>query len=81
MDAEPLLLELRSNSATGPLGMAYYHVARGDMEGAVVWAGKAAEQRMASLVTIFVRPFEPRLRHAAGWPALLKKLNLSPAIS
>ena len=79
VDAEPLLDELRSNTATGPIGMAYFHLARGDMDGAVEWAGKAADQRVASLVTIFVRPFEPRLRHAAGWPALLKTLNLAPA--
>jgi tetratricopeptide (TPR) repeat protein len=79
MDAEPLLDELRSNTATGPIGMAYYHLARGDMEGAVVWASEAADQRVASLVTILVRPFEPRLEHAPGWPALLKKLNLAPA--
>ena len=79
MDAEPLLEELRGNTAAGPIGMAYYYVARGDMDGAVESADAAAEQRVASLVTILIRPFEPRLRHAAGWPALLKKLNLAPA--
>jgi hypothetical protein len=49
------------------------------MDRAVEWAGAAAEQRVASLVTILIRPFEPRLRTANAFPALLKKLNLAPA--
>ena len=80
-DAEPMLDGLRSNASTGPLGMAYYSLARGDMDGAVEWAGAAADQRVASLVTIVIRPFEPRLRTSPGWPALLKKLNLTPAMN
>jgi hypothetical protein len=60
------------------MGMAYYDLLRGDIDGAVEWAGKAADERFVSLVTLFVRPFEPRLRKAAGWPALLTKLNLAP---
>jgi len=79
VDAEPLLDELRSNTPTGPIGLAYFYLARGDMDGAVEWAGKAADQRVASLVTILIRPFESRLRTSAGWPALLKKLNLTAA--
>ena len=78
-EAESLLTVVRSDPTVEPLGMTYYYLARGDMDGAVEWAGKAADQRIASLVTILVRPFEPRLRHAAGWPALLKTLNLAPA--
>ena len=80
-DAEPMLDGLRSNASTGPLGMAYYSLARGDIDGAVEWAGAAADQRVASLVTIVIRPFEPRLRTSPGWPALLKKLNLTPAMN
>lgn len=48
------------------------------MDGGVEWADKAADQREASLVTISIRAFERRLRAAAGWPALLQKLNLAP---
>ena len=51
-----------------------------DLERAVEWASTAADQRIASLVTILVRPFEPRMRTSPGWPALLKKLNLTPAV-
>ena len=79
-EAEPMLNALRGNASVGPFGMAYHFLARGDMERAVEWASTAADQRIASLVTIFVRPFEPRIRTSPGWPALLKKLNLTPAV-
>jgi tetratricopeptide (TPR) repeat protein len=78
-EAEPLLEALRSESSTGAIGLAYYSLARGDLDSAVESAGQAADQRMASLVTIFIRPFEPRLRTSPGWPALMTKLNLTPA--
>jgi eukaryotic-like serine/threonine-protein kinase len=78
VDAEPLLEPLRGDVSNGSMGMAYYDLLRGDIDGAVEWAGKAADERFVSLVTLFVRPFEPRLRKAARWPALLTKLNLAP---
>ena len=78
VDAEPLLATLRSDPSVGPLGLVCYDVARGDVDSAVEWAGKAADQRIASLVTLLIRAFEPRLNRSAGWPALLKKLNLTP---
>jgi tetratricopeptide (TPR) repeat protein len=77
-DAEPLLNVLRSNPSVGSIGMTYYYLARGDIERVIEWAGTAADQRVASLVTILVRPFEPRLRTSPEWPALLKRLNLAP---
>jgi hypothetical protein len=61
------------------LGLVCYSVARGDVDSAVEWAEKAADQRIASLVTLLIRAFEPRLNKSPGWPALLKKLNLTPA--
>ena len=79
-EAEPLLNVLRGNRSVGPIGMTYYCLARGDIDAAVEWADKAADQRIVSLVTILIRPFEPRLAKAAGWPALLKKLDLAAAI-
>ncbi len=80
VDAEPLLETLRHDVSNGPFGMAYYDLLRGDIDGAVEWAGKAADERFVSLVTLFVRPFEPRLSASAGWPALLQKVNLTAAI-
>ena len=74
--AEPLIATLRADSHGGPMGLAFHSLARGDLDGAVHWAGKTAEQRFTSLTTVLLRPFEPRLRTSAGWPALLKKLNL-----
>jgi len=79
VDAEPLLATLQSDTAVGPLGLVCYSVARGDVDSAVEWAEKAADQRIASLVTLLIRAFEPRLNKSPGWPALLKKLNLTPA--
>jgi serine/threonine-protein kinase len=81
VDAEPLLATLQSDTSVGPLGLVCYSVARGDVDSAVEWAEKAADQRIASLVTLLIRAFEPRLNKSAGWPALLKKLNLTPAMS
>jgi serine/threonine-protein kinase len=80
-DAEPLLETLRSDPFVGAFGMTYYCIARGDIDSAVEWADKAADQRIASLVTIVIRPFEPRLRASSRWPALLQKLNLTPAMN
>jgi serine/threonine-protein kinase len=78
-EAEALLTSLQREPAVGPLGLVCYYVGRGDVDRAVEWAEKAADQRVVSLVTLQLRPFESWLRQAAGWPALLKKLNLSAA--
>ena len=75
---------LTACAATGPSGQSGWRVlllARGDMDSAVEWAGKSADQRIASLVTLMIRAFEPRLITSAGWPALLKRLNLTPAVT
>jgi serine/threonine-protein kinase len=81
VDAEPLVATLQSDPSVGPLGLVCYYVARGDVDSAVEWSEKAADQRIASLVTLLIRAFEPRLNKSAGWPALLKKLNLTPAMT
>ena len=80
-DAGPLLDRLRGDRSVGPIGMAYYFLARGDMDSAVEWVEKSADQRIASLVTLMIRAFEPRLITSAGWSALLKRLNLTPAVT
>jgi tetratricopeptide (TPR) repeat protein len=81
VDAEPLLATLRGDPSVGPLGLVCYYVARGDVDSAVEWSEKAADQRIACLATMLIRAFEPRLNKSAGWPALLKKLNLKPAMN
>ena len=80
-DAEPLLTTLRNDPSAGSMGLACYYIARGDIDRFVEWSDKAAELRVVSLVTLLIRPFEARLGHAAGWPALRKKLNLAPAVT
>ena len=75
--AEPLLTALRGDVSRGPTGLACWCVLRGDIEGAVDWVEKAADQRFTGVVMILVRVFEPLLRQSARWPALLKKINLA----
>jgi serine/threonine-protein kinase len=80
-DAEPLLETLRNDPSNGPFGLAFYALARGDIDSVVACADKAADQRFVSLATLLIRPFESRLQRSAGWPGLLKKLNLTPAVT
>ena len=74
--AETLLAGLRGDADMGPVGLACYHLVRGEIDRAVEWAGKAVEQRFPAVIILVIRPFEPLLRQSAGWPALLKKMNL-----
>ena len=76
--AEELLAKLGGDFRE-PLGLAVFHFVRGEIDKAVEWFGKAADQRFIAIVTILIRPFEPVLRQSPGWPGLLKKLNLNAA--
>jgi len=75
--AEPLLGTLRGDSYGGPAGLTLYCLARGDIEGAVEWAGRAAEQRFPAFIPRVIRTFEPMLRQSAAWPGVLKIMNLA----
>jgi serine/threonine-protein kinase len=75
--AEPLIVALRDNSYAGPVGLAVYSLARGEIEQAVEWAGKAVEQRFPAIIPRLIRTFEPSLRESAAWPGVLKKMNLA----
>jgi eukaryotic-like serine/threonine-protein kinase len=74
--AEGLLAGLRGDAYAGPVGLACYHLVLGEIDRTVEWAGKAVEQRFPAVIILVICPFEPRLRQSAGWPALLKKMNL-----
>jgi hypothetical protein len=76
-EAEPLLVGLRDDAYGGPVGLAVYSLARGEIEQAVEWSGKAVEQRFPAVIPRLIRPFEPSLRRSAAWPGLLKKMNLA----
>ena len=76
-NAEPLLATLRADSYGGPTGLICYGLTRGEIGRAVEWAGKAVDQRFPSIIITVIRPFEPLLRQAAAWPALMKKINLA----
>jgi hypothetical protein len=56
-----------------------YCLARGETEEAVEWLAKAADQRFPAFIQRLVRAFEPSLRRAAAWPAVLKKMSLHDA--
>jgi eukaryotic-like serine/threonine-protein kinase len=75
--AEPLLVALRGDAYGGPVGLAVYFLARGEIEQAVEWSAKAAEQRFPAFIPRLIRAFEPSLRRSAAWPSVLKKMNLA----
>ena len=75
--AEPLLAALQADAYAGPVGLAVYFLARGDIESAAEWSAKAVEQRFPAFIPRVIRAFEPSLRRAAAWPAILKTMNLA----
>jgi tetratricopeptide (TPR) repeat protein len=75
--AQPLLVALQGDAYGGPVGLAVYYLARGEIEQAVGWSAKAAEQRFPAFIPRLIRAFEPSLRRSAGWPDVLKKMNLA----
>ena len=78
--AEELLAKLLPGDAYGaPAGLCVHALVCGDVDRAVEWAGKTVEQRVPAFIWEIVRPYESRLRQSAGWPALLKKMNLTEA--
>ena len=75
--AHALLVSLRGDAYGGPVGLAVYFLARGEIEQAVEWAGKAVEQRFPAFIPRLIRTFEPSLRRSTAWPGVLKKINLA----
>ncbi len=75
--AQPLLVALRGDAYGGPVGLAVYYLARGDIEQAVEWSAKAVEQRFPAFIPRLIRTFEPSLRRSAAWPDVLKKMNVA----
>jgi tetratricopeptide (TPR) repeat protein len=76
-EAQPLLDGLRGDAYGGPVGLAVYSLARGEIEQAVEWSAKAVEQRFPAFIPRLIRAFEPSLRRSAAWPGVLKKMNLA----
>ncbi len=76
-EAQPLLVALRGDAYAGPVGLAVYSLARGEIEQAVEWSAKAVEQRFPAFIPRLIRAFEPSLRRSAAWPDLLKRMNLA----
>jgi eukaryotic-like serine/threonine-protein kinase len=76
-EVERLVDRLRSDTYAGPLGLSVCYLARGEVDRAAHWLGKAVDQRYPFIIPLVFRPFEPRLRQSPAWPALLKKVNLA----
>jgi len=76
-EAQPLLVALRGDAYAGPVGLAVYSLARGEIEQAVEWSAKAVEQRFPAFIPRLIRAFEPSLRRSAAWPDVLKRMNLA----
>ena len=53
------------------------YLARGEIEQAVEWSGKAIEHRFPAIIPRLIRAFEPSLRRSAAWPGVLKNMNLA----
>jgi tetratricopeptide (TPR) repeat protein len=77
--ADALLAALHEDAYRGPVGLAVYFLARGEIEQAVEWSGKAVDQRFPAFIPRVIRTFEPSLRRSAAWPGVLKKMNLVSA--
>ena len=75
--AEALLAQLPPDTHGFALMRTCFHLVCGEIDAAVEWAGKAADERHLILVPSIVRPFESLLRQSFGWPALLRRLNLT----
>jgi len=75
--AEPLLAALRGDTYGGPVGLAVYFLARGQIEQAVESSAEAVQQRFPAFIPRMIRAFEPSLRRSAAWPGVLKKINLA----
>ncbi|MGH9220399.1 MAG: hypothetical protein ACRD1W_13925 [Vicinamibacterales bacterium] len=54
-----------------------YSLARGEIDQAVEWSAKAAEQRFPAFIPRVIRGFEPSLRRSAAWSDVLKRMNLA----
>jgi len=78
-EAGELLDKLRADSYGGPVGLYCYHLIRGETDDAVEALGRAVESRFPCILLTSLRTFQPLLRQSPGWPALLKKANLSEA--
>jgi serine/threonine-protein kinase len=75
--AGQLLDQAKRDSYNGPVALAVYQVARGEIDQAVEAAANAVEQRFPAFIGRLIRPYEPLLRQSASWPQLLKAMNLA----
>jgi tetratricopeptide (TPR) repeat protein len=74
--AESLLTQIADGSQGRSLGIACFHLAVGQIDQSVEWAGRALMEGYPMSGNLFIWPFERKLRQSSGWAALMKKMNL-----
>jgi hypothetical protein len=67
--------DLLRRSESQPVGLAFYHLVRDEMEPAMDWMEKAIAQR-DGVVPIFLSILGKKLRQSPRWPALARMMNL-----
>jgi len=75
--AEETLARWPAGAYATPLARMTFHLVCGEIDDAVEWGEKAADERHPSFMSSNVRPFERLLRQSPRWPALLKRMNLA----
>jgi hypothetical protein len=75
--ADELLAQLPPGSYEAHVARLCFHLVRDEIDAAAECAEKAADARNPNVFGLVVRVFERVLRKSPGWPALLKKINLT----
>ena len=75
--AEALLVKLQADTDHAPVGLAAFHLVRGEIDNALDCAVSALDKRDFGVITILIRPYQPLFRKSSAWPELLRKMNLS----
>jgi len=74
--AESLIRNVESGMPGAGLGLAIFHTATGDFDRAVDQLLVCADDLYLFSQTLVAFPYASRLRRAAAWPLLMKRLNL-----
>jgi len=75
--AKALLVKLQANSDGAPVGLAAFHLVRGEIDNALDSAVRALDAQNFGAITILLRPYQTLFSKSSAWPAVLRKMNLS----
>ncbi len=76
--ADALMQPFADSSVYGhPIDLALFHLASGDVDGAIPWIDNALQQRHPlAMMTLIGGPYSPLIRASPGWPKLARRINL-----